>query len=40
MRRHYKPHFDLGRAEAALDFLLALVIGIGLAVALVAWWTT
>jgi hypothetical protein len=27
------------RAESALDYLLALVIGVGIAAALVAWWS-
>jgi hypothetical protein len=27
------------RADAALDYLLCLVIGCGLAAALVAWWS-
>ena len=28
------------RADSALDFLAAIAIGIGLAVLLVAWWST
>lgn len=41
MREHYqikaaKLH---ARAQAALDFILALAIGIGLAALLVAWWS-
>lgn len=41
MREHYqikaaKLH---GRAQAALDFILALAIGIGLAALLVVWWS-
>jgi len=28
------------RAEAALSFVLAIIIGISLALALVYWWTT
>jgi len=28
------------RAEAALDYLLCLVIGVGLAALLVAWWSS
>ena len=28
------------RAEAALDFLVAIVIGTGFAVLLVAWWSS
>jgi hypothetical protein len=33
-------HRRLGkRAEAALDYLLCLVIGVGLAALLVAWWS-
>jgi hypothetical protein len=28
------------RAEAALDFLTALIIGVGLAALLAAWWST
>lgn len=27
------------RADSALDFLIAIAIGIGLAVLLVAWWS-
>jgi hypothetical protein len=27
------------RAEAALDYILTLVIGVGIAAALVAWWS-
>lgn len=27
------------RSEAALDFLVAIAIGVGLAVLLVAWWS-
>lgn len=33
-------HKALKRAEAAMDFLLACAIGVGLALALVTWWTT
>jgi len=33
-------HPALRRAEAAMDFLLAIAIGIGIAVAAVYWWTT
>jgi hypothetical protein len=33
-------HRKLGkRAEAALDYLLCLAIGVGLAALLVAWWS-
>lgn len=28
------------RADSALDFLVAVLIGIGLAVLLAAWWST
>ena len=28
------------RADSALDFLVAIAIGVGLAVLLAAWWTT
>jgi hypothetical protein len=28
------------RAEAALDFILAIIIGVCLAMLLVAWWST
>jgi len=28
------------RADSALDFLVAVIIGIGLAVLLAAWWST
>jgi hypothetical protein len=28
------------RADAAVDFLAAVAIGVGLAVLLVAWWST
>jgi hypothetical protein len=27
------------RADAALDYLLVLIIGVGLALALVVWWS-
>ncbi len=39
MRQHYKPQNAPLRAEAALDYILALVIGVSLSMALVAWWS-
>jgi hypothetical protein len=39
MRQHYKTESLSNRAESALGFVLALVIGIALAAALVAWWS-
>lgn len=33
-------HKALRRAEAAMDVLLACAIGVGIAAALVQWWTT
>ena len=46
MKHHkYHQHYQVraakmhARAEAALDVVLAVVIGIGLAVLLVAWWS-
>lgn len=38
-RQHYKTDNAESRAEAALGFLLALVIGTGLAWLLVKWWS-
>jgi hypothetical protein len=46
MKHHkYHQHYQVkaaklhARAEAALDLLTALAIGVGLAVLLVAWWS-
>lgn len=38
--RHLFTRRTQERAEAALGFLAAVAIGVGLAAALVAWWTT
>jgi len=38
-RQHYTPERINTRCEAAAGFLLAIAIGIGLAAALVAWWS-
>ena len=40
MRQHYKTENAPSRAEAVLGFLLALVIGSGLAWVLVKWWSS
>jgi hypothetical protein len=47
MKHHkYHQHYQVkaaklhARSEAALDFLTALAIGVGLAVLLVAWWSS
>jgi hypothetical protein len=41
---HYHPQVKAaklnGRAEAAFDFLVAIAIGVGLALLLVAWWSS
>jgi hypothetical protein len=41
---HYHPQIKAaklhGRAQAALDLVLALAIGIGFAALLVAWWSS
>jgi ABC-type nitrate/sulfonate/bicarbonate transport system permease component len=39
MRQHYKTESIASRAEAALGFILALVIGVSIAALLVAWWS-
>lgn len=40
MKEHYKIEKRMSeRAEAALDLLLALAIGVGLAFAIIEWWT-
>jgi hypothetical protein len=46
MKHHKYYHYPevknaklIARAEAAVDFLLALAIGSGMAVLLIAWWT-
>lgn len=39
-RQHYKTQRLSSRAEAALGFILALVIGTGLAWLLVMWWSS
>lgn len=39
-RQHYKTERLSRRAEAALGFVLALVIGVGIAFALVQWWAS
>jgi uncharacterized membrane protein len=39
MRQHYKTESTAFRAEAALGFILALVIGVSIAALLVAWWS-
>jgi hypothetical protein len=39
-RQHYKTDNAPSRTEAALGFILALVIGVGLAWLLVAWWSS
>jgi hypothetical protein len=39
-RQHYKTERLSSRTEAALGFILALVIGVGLAWLLVAWWSS
>jgi hypothetical protein len=38
-RQHYQIDRVNKRAEAALDYLLILVIGSGLAFALIKWWS-
>jgi hypothetical protein len=40
MRQHYKTDNTSSRAEAALGFILALVIGISIAWLLVKWWSS
>jgi len=47
MKHHkYHHHYQIraakmhSRAEAAYDFLVALVIGVGIAALLVAWWSS
>lgn len=40
MRQHYKTESTASRAEAALGFILALVIGVSIAALLVAWWSS
>jgi hypothetical protein len=47
MKHHRHYHYPeiknarlTSRAEAALDLLTALAIGVGLAVLLVAWWSS
>jgi hypothetical protein len=40
----YRQHYQITprankRAEAALDYLLILAIGIGLSLALIKWWS-
>jgi hypothetical protein len=47
MKHHkYHQHYQVkaaklhARAEAAFDYLTALAIGVGLAVLLVAWWSS
>ena len=39
-RQHYKTDNAESRTEAALGFILALVIGTGLAWLLVSWWSS
>jgi hypothetical protein len=46
MKHHkYHQHYQVkaaklhARAEAALDLITALIIGVGLAALLVAWWS-
>lgn len=39
-RQHYKTDNAESRTEAALGFLLALVIGVSLAWVLVLWWSS
>jgi hypothetical protein len=38
-RQHYQIDRVNKRAEAALDYLLILAIGIGLSFALIKWWS-
>jgi len=47
MKHHkYHQHYQVraakmhSRAEAAYDFLVALLIGVGMAALLVAWWSS
>jgi len=40
MRQHYKTENASSRAEAALGFALAIVIGVGIAWLLVKWWSS
>ena len=40
MRQHYKIEKQLNRqAESALDLVLGVAIGLGLAILIVAWWS-
>lgn len=40
MRQHYKTDNAASRAESALGFVLAIVIGVGIAWLLVKWWSS
>jgi ABC-type nitrate/sulfonate/bicarbonate transport system permease component len=40
MRQHYKTESTVSRAEAALGFALAVVIGTGIAYLLISWWSS
>lgn len=40
MRQHYKTDNAPSRAESALGFALAIVIGVSIAWLLVKWWSS